>query len=180
MSISTTTVLSRSYFSLVSRAKALKVCFHLVRWSFLLANWFCGLKATRLLSIFQPNQPDRTWCIVPTYSLCSCPKNERGEHEKPPSREECETLLEGKIGPSISLSFSLSPAGVLLTKAADRRVEINSMEPTDESKEEKKQRKTARLYEDFTRRKSKNNPWLLAGLPPEEDVREGWKPLSSF
>lgn len=63
MSISTRAVLSRSYFSLVSRAKPLKVCFHLVRWSFLLAHWFCGLKASRLLSIFQPNQPDRTWCI---------------------------------------------------------------------------------------------------------------------
>lgn len=34
-------------------------------------------------------------------------KTERGEHEKPPSREECETLLEGKIGPSISLFFPL-------------------------------------------------------------------------
>lgn len=45
-------------------------------------------------------EPD---AFVPTYSLCSCPKTERGEHEKPPSREECETLLEGKIGPSISL-----------------------------------------------------------------------------
>lgn len=82
---------------------------------------------------------------MPTYSLCSCPKYERGEHEKPPSREECETLLEGEIGPSISLSFSLYPACVLLTKAADRRVEINSMEQTDESKEEKEQRKTETL-----------------------------------
>lgn len=45
--------------------------------------------------------------FVPTYSLCSRPKTERGEHEKPPSREECETLLEGKRGPSIAPFLSL-------------------------------------------------------------------------
>ena len=59
--------------------------------------------------------------------------------KKPPSREECETLLEGKIGPYHRSRFSLSPDGALLTKVADRRVEINSMEPPDESKEEKEQ-----------------------------------------
>lgn len=91
---------------------------------------------------------------MPTYSLCSCPKTERGEHEKPPSRDG-ETLLEGKIGPTISLSFTLCPACALLTKAADRRVEINSMEPTDESKEEKEQRKTEAVWRFHQAKKQK-------------------------
>lgn len=92
-----------------------------------------------------PTKPTRPKpdAFVPTYSLCSGPKTQRGEHEKLPWRDECENLLEGKIGPSISLSpfLCLSPACLLLTKAADSLVEINSMEPTDESMEEKRAEK---------------------------------------
>lgn len=36
--------------------------------------------------------------FVPTYSLCSCPKPERGEHKKPPLREECEDPPRRKNG----------------------------------------------------------------------------------
>lgn len=65
-----------------------------------------------------------------------------------------------------SLSCSLSTARALLTKAAHSRVEINSMEPPDESKEEKEQRKTEAKY--FTKRKAKitNGYWLVFQLCP--------------
>lgn len=55
---------------------------------------------------------------------------------------------------------------MLLTKAADRRVEINSMEPPDESKEEREQDNAEEPYEDFTRRKEKitSGFWLVFHL----------------
>lgn len=163
MFISPTTVLSRCYFSPVSEAKPLKVCYHLVRWSFLLVNWFCGLKATRLLSILQPKKPDRTWCIRAHIFSLILSKYRKGWARK--------ASFEGGVwnppwrkNRAFHLTLSPSP---LLTKAADRRVEINSMEPPDESQKERERGKTEELYEDFTRRKSKNNQWLLAGLPPK-------------
>lgn len=166
MFVSPTTVLSRCYFSPVSGAKPLKVCYHLVRWSFLLLNWFCGLKATRLLSILQLTQPDRTWCIwAHIFSLFSSKKTKGVSMESLLRGRSVKLSLKEKEGLP-SLSFSLSPACALLTKAADRRVEINSMEPPDESKEEKEQWKIEKPYEDFTRQKSKitNTYWLVFHL----------------
>lgn len=146
MFISPTTVLSRSYFSPMSGARPLKVCYHLVRRrSFLLVNWFCGLKATRLLSILQLTQPDRTWCICAHIFSLFLSKNCKGWARK--------ASFEGGVwnppwrkNRAFHLSFSLSTACVLLTKAADRLVEINSMEPQDESREEKEQRKTEAVW----------------------------------
>lgn len=171
MFISPTTVLSCSYFSPMSGAKPLKVCYHLVRWrSFLLVNWFCGLKATRLLCILQLTQPDRTWCIrAHIFSLFSS-KNREGWARKasfeggvwnPPWRKN--RALHHSL---FFFFFSLHLACALLTKAADTRVEINSMEPPDESKEEKEQRETEEPYEDFTRWKAKitNGCWLVFQL----------------
>lgn len=159
MFISPTTVLSCSYFSQMSGAKPLKVCYHLARWrSFLPVNWFCGLKATRLLCILQLTQPDRTWCICAhIFSLFSAKKTEKGWARKasfeggvqnPPWRKNRAFHL--------SLFFPDPPACTLLTKAADRRVEINSMEPPDESKEGKEQRKTEAVWR-F--QQAKNNQW---------------------
>lgn len=166
MFVSPTTVLSRSYFSPVSGAKPLKVCYHLVRWSFLLLNWFYGLKATRLLSILQlpPARPNMMHLCPHILSVLV----------QKPKGVSMESLLRGRsVKLSLkekeglpSLSFSLSPACALLTKGADRQVEINSMEPPDESKEKKEQWKIEKPYEDFTRRKSKitNTYWLVFHL----------------
>lgn len=46
------------------------------------------------------------------------------EQEEPPRREECETLLEGKIGPSIALSRSRS-AGLCVAHKGSRQAARN-------------------------------------------------------
>lgn len=159
-------VLSRSYSSLVSGAKTLKVRYHLVWWGFLLVNWFCGLKATCLLSILQPNQPDWTWRICAHIFSLFLPKKKRKGWAQKASFEGGVWNPPWRKNRAFHLSFSLSLAYELLTKAADRRVQINSMEPPDESKGEKERRKTEKLYEDFTRRKAKitHGYWLVLHL----------------
>lgn len=108
MFISPTTVLSRSYFSPVSEAKPLKVYYHLVRWrSFLLVNWFCGLKATRLLSILQLTQPDRTWCICAHIFSLFLSKNQKGWARKASFEGGVWNHPWRKVGPSIALFFPL-------------------------------------------------------------------------
>lgn len=117
--VSPTTVLPCSYFSPVSRGMPLKVCYHLARWCFLLLDWFCGLKGSRLLSILQLNHPDRTRCIrAHIFSLFSGRK---------PKGVGTESLLLGRsVKPSLknnrAFHLFLAPstqACVLLTKAAD-------------------------------------------------------------
>lgn len=44
------------------------------------------------------------------------------EHEESPRREECETLLEGKIGPSIALSRSRSASLCVAHKGSRQAV----------------------------------------------------------
>lgn len=161
------TVPSRSYISPVSGAKPLKVYYHLVQWrSFLLVNWFCGLKATRLLSILQLNQPDRTWCICAhIFSLFSSKKLRGVSTKKPPSREECETLLEGKVGPSIALLFPL-PRCCVAHKGSRQagRNQFHGATGWKWGRERAGEDREAAWR--FRQARIKNNQQLLAGLPP--------------
>lgn len=147
----------------MSEANPLKVCFHLAWWGLPPANWFCGLKATRLPGILQPNHPDSNPLhLCPHIVFVLVQKSQRGEARKasfeggvskPPWRKN-------RAFPSSSSPFV--PACVLLTKAADRWLGINSMEPADESREEKVQGKTESVWRlhRVERVKIKHDYWL--------------------
>lgn len=142
---------SAQLFFFVSEANPLKVCFHLAWWGLPLANWFCGLKATRLLGILQPNHPDwNPLHLCPHIVFVLVQKTLRGETWKASFEGEVRKTPWRKNRAFPSSSTPFYPACKLLTKAADRWLGINSMEPADESKEEKVQGKTEKLYEDFT------------------------------
>lgn len=166
MFISPTTVLSHCYFSPVSGAKPLKVCYHLVRWSFSageLILWVEGYPSPQ----HPPAKPARPnlMHLCPHILSVLVQKTVRGEHEKPPSREECETLLEGKIGPSISLFLPLP--SLHIAHKGSRQAGRNQFHGATRWKwGRKRAEKDREALWRFHQAKSKNNPWFLASPPP--------------
>lgn len=112
---SPTTLVSCSYSFPMSRAKPLKVCYHLAQWRrVLLVNWFRGMKTTHLPqhAAYNSIRLVMIFFFSPTSSLCSCPKTQKGlntHQKKNLSREKCETFLEGELRLSIYLFFFPSP-----------------------------------------------------------------------
>lgn len=158
--------IARSYFSPMSGARALKVCYHLVRQSrFLLLNWFEGLKVTHLTQ-YSPTKAARPNLMhrAHIFSLFLS-KTERGEQEKAPQKEECETLLKGKIGPSISLFLPL-PSLCVAHKGSRQAARNQFHGATRWKSKRKRQKKTEKLYKDFTGPKAKitNMYWLVFHL----------------
>lgn len=117
-----------------------------------------------------PTSQTETRCICAHIFSLFWSKNSKGWSEQSLLRGKSvqTSLKESRAFPSSSSSFS--PACVLLTKTADRRLRINSMEPADESKEEKESRGRQRSC--IKTPPGKNNTWLLAGLTPEESMCE--------
>lgn len=129
------------------------------------------LWAEGYLSAFSnPTSQTETRCICAHIFSLFWSKNSKGWSEQSLLRGKSvqTSLKESRAFPSSSSSFS--PACVLLTKTADRRLRINSMEPADESKEEKESRGRQRSC--IKTPPGKNNTWLLAGLTPEESMCE--------
>lgn len=124
-----------------------------------------------------PTSQTETRCICAHIFSLFWSKNSKGWSEQSLLRGKSvqTSLKESRAFPSSSSSFS--PACVLLTKTADRRLRINSMEPADESKEEKESRGRQRSC--IKTPPGKNNTWLLADWHLKK-VCVSWNLLGRF